>query len=374
MSPRIAVISQQYGTLGGGEIFAREVTERIARRGRFQMHVFSRKWKSDCREIVFHRVPTWGVPRQLLPTAFAWLACRMARSGRFDLVHAQSRCSDADIFSVHWCPHAFWVREILHRPPRWSDRLRMRIDARMIQNASDRVFLPNSLLQQEIFNNEYGRCSGRWRVVHPGVDGARLAPEILASQRAAARQECGLAEGDLAVLFVGMAWESKGLARLIRALGLIRDDPIGQRLRLLVVGRGDEARYDELATKSGVGNAIIFVGAHQRGVERFFAAADLFAMAASHENFSMATLEAMTAGLPVIISDRMGVRDLVQEGRNGSCLPDHASDNRWSECLLEWAHRVVRGELVNAQFSEKRDWDAVADEIVEEYERLLAKR
>ena len=140
MRPHIAVISQQYGTLGGGEIFAREVTERIARSGAFEMHVFSRKWESDCREVTFHRVPMWGVPRQLIPTAFAWMASRMARRMGFDLVHAQSRVADADVFSVHWCPHAFWTRDILTRKPRWSDRLRMRLDDGMLHGGTNRVY------------------------------------------------------------------------------------------------------------------------------------------------------------------------------------------------------------------------------------------
>ncbi|NBV63484.1 MAG: glycosyltransferase family 1 protein [Planctomycetes bacterium] len=373
MRPRIAVISQQYGTLGGGEIFAREVTERIARTGKFDMHVFSRKWESECREVTFHRVPMWGVPRQLIPTAFAWMASRMARRMGFDLVHAQSRVADADVFSVHWCPHAFWTRDILKRKPRWSDRLRMRLDEGMLRGAANRVYMPVSAFQQQIFQSEYGALPGEWRVVHPGVHLEAFAPEVLQPLRAPTRAALGLPADAMVILFVGMNFESKGLETIIRAVGLLKSRHPAGRAQVLVVGKGDESRFRRIAVEAGCADAITFAGAHRDGLSRFHAAADVFAMPASFETFSMATLEAMAAGLPVVISDRMGVRDIVRNGVNGfvtdSIRPTEACASRLGE-LLDQQRRVSLGQAARNTVAE-HGWDHVAKAVMDTYQRLL---
>ena len=375
MRPRIAVISQQYGTLGGGELFAREVTERIARRGRFEMHVLSRKWESDCTEVRFHRVPTWGVPRALLPSAFAWMASRMARRGGFDLVHAQSRVADADVFSLHWCPHSFWVRDILARPARWSDRLRMRLDEGMLRGAPGRTYMPVSSLQREVFEAECGELPGTWTTVHPGVDTDRFAPARLASLREAARRELRLPPDAVIALFVGMNFESKGLDTVVRAVGEARRRVAARRVHVLVVGRGDERRYRQLATQSGCPGSITFAGTHRDGIERFFAASDLFMMPASFETFSMATLEAMAAGLPVIVSDRMGVRDLVRDGENGFVVTAEEIDQACASLLVRLLDEGVRRGMGEAarRTAQAHAWGRVADAVEGVYEARLAK-
>ena len=374
MRPRIAVISQQYGTLGGGEIFAREVTERIARTGKFDMHVFSRKWESECREVTFHRVPMWGVPRQLIPTAFAWMASRMARRMGFDLVHAQSRVADADVFSVHWCPHAFWTRDILKRKPRWSDRLRMRLDEGMLRGAANRVYMPVSAFQQQIFQSEYGALPGEWRVVHPGVHPEAFAPEVLQPLRAPTRAALCLPADAMVILFVGMNFESKGLETIIRAVGSLKSRTPSSRAHVLVVGKGDESRFRRIAAEVGCADTVTFVGAHREGLSRFYAAADVFAMPASFETFSMATLEAMAAGLPVVISDRMGVRDIVSDGVNGFVVP---ADDAVEPCvdrfeqLLQVRTRASMAEAARAE-ARRHAWDHVADAVAAVYRQRLS--
>jgi UDP-glucose:(heptosyl)LPS alpha-1,3-glucosyltransferase len=374
MRPRIAVISQQYGTLGGGEIFAREVTERIARSGAFDMHVFSRKWESDCREVTFHRVPMWGVPRQLIPTAFAWMASRMARRMGFDLVHAQSRVADADVFSVHWCPHAFWTRDILKRKPRWSDRLRMRLDEGMLRGAANRVYMPVSAFQQGIFQSEYGALPGEWRVVHPGVHLEAFAPEVLQPLRVPTRAALGLPADAMVILFVGMNFESKGLETIIRAVGLLKSRHPAGRAHVLVVGKGDESRFRRIAVEAGCADAITFAGAHRDGLSRFHAAADVFAMPASFETFSMATLEAMAAGLPVVISDRMGVRDIVSDGVNGFVVPVEGATEACADRLTQLLQVGTRASMAEAARAEatKHAWDHVADAVMSVYKKRLS--
>jgi UDP-glucose:(heptosyl)LPS alpha-1,3-glucosyltransferase len=297
----------------------------------------------------------------------------MARKMGFDLLHAHSRCSDADIYSLHWGPHGFWTREILRRKPRWSDRLRMRIDARMIERGHGRVFMPVSGLQQEIFEQEYGSLPGTWKVVTPGVDVERFSPARLAPMREATRHELGVQPNERVVLFVGMNWESKGLETLIRALGKARAHSEGSRLRLLIVGKGDEARFRRVAHEVGCEQAVLFAGVHKVGVERFFAAADLFAMPAEFETFSMVTLEAMVSGLPVIVSDRMGVRELV--GEHGAVLSSPVEPTALCSALIA---QTIGDDPMNSRVAryaraEKKNWNRCAETIALSYDEFLLR-
>jgi UDP-glucose:(heptosyl)LPS alpha-1,3-glucosyltransferase len=249
----------------------------------------------------------------------------------------------------------------------------MRIDARMIERGAGRVFMPVSGLQQEIFQQEYGCLPGTWKVVHPGVDVARYSPERLAPLRAPARREFGFHDDERVVLFVGMNWETKGLEMLVRALGVARNQPVGAGLRLLVVGKGDVGHYSAIAQSAGCVDAVTFAGVHTAGVERFFAMADLFAMPAEFETFSMVALEAMVAGLPVVVSDRMGVRDLAEIHETVIRAPfaTEALSAKILERLEKAPDHVERAER-SRRFAHLH-WGACAGAVMVQYDEFLKR-
>lgn len=130
-----------------------------------------------------------------------------------------------------------------------------------------------------------------------------------------------------------------------------------------------------MAAESGIADGVTFVGAHRQGLQRFHAAADVFAMPASFETFSMATLEAIAAGLPVIISDRMGVRDFVRDGETGFVV--HATEPV-PDCtaamsrLLDENTRRGMGEAARRTV-QAHAWERVADAVEGVYEARLAR-
>lgn len=98
-------------------------------------------------------------------------------------------------------------------------------------------------------------------------------------------------------------------------------------------------------------------------------ACDIFAMPSKYETFGLVVLEAMAAGLPVIISGRVGARDIITSGHNGLILPDHPNASDMTEALsllLDPAKRNKLGE--NAQKEAlKHNWDSVVQKMVQLY-------
>ncbi len=369
---RVAVVIPKYGLIGGGERFARELTERLARTGKYEFHVFANKWDSSAPEIAFHKVPMPRFPRFLRPLGFAWFADRMVAKGNFDLVHAHERIFRADVFSVHSVPHAGWVREVRRKRPSLFDLATTRVEKTMMAGERS-VFLPVSTMAREAFAREYAVDPARIRVVHPGVDVERFIAPDRGSCRREIRLRYGIGQSEIVVLFVGMNFEVKGLDGIMASLAGARKSHPGKSIRLLVVGKGNIGEYGRIARKLGIEDSVVFAGPQAEGVERFYLASDIFMMLSRFDTFGMAVLEAMASRLPVIISAGVGAKDLVENGGNGFIVENASNAGSVAErigLLLEDGLRARMGEEA-FRTAGRHTWDAMAGEIERIYTELL---
>lgn len=117
------------------------------------------------------------------------------------------------------------------------------------------------------------------------------------------------------VLAVSRLIARKGLDMLIRALGSSRSED----LSIDIAGDGpDGAALRQLATDCGVADRVRFHGFVDRpGLSYLYARADIFVLTSIAESCSMALLEAMAAGLPIVATKAGGNTELVQNGSNG---------------------------------------------------------
>jgi glycosyltransferase involved in cell wall biosynthesis len=145
--------------------------------------------------------------------------------------------------------------------------------------------------------------------------------------RAQARAEWGLAQDEVAVLFVGRLSLHAKANPLPMYLACARAAAqTGRRVRVLECGwfANDAIRssFDEAARAAGV--ELTRVDGRVAGVtQRAFAAADVFMSLSDNiqETFGLTPLEAMAAGLPVVASDWDGYRETVRDGIDGFLVP-----------------------------------------------------
>jgi glycosyltransferase involved in cell wall biosynthesis len=205
----------------------------------------------------------------------------------------------------------------------------LRLMQRTYVRAADRVIVPSSFVRWYV--EGWGADPARVRVVHNAVEDltAGLGPD-----REAVRAGLGIAPHERVVLAVVRLTRWKGIDTVIAALdGLLKDGQMspspGQpsahprpAARLVVVGDGpDRARLEGLASALPNG-AVRFVGELPRTeVGRWLYAADALALLSGYEGLSHVLLEAMAAGLPVLVSDVGGNRALVCDGHDGLIVP-----------------------------------------------------
>jgi glycosyltransferase involved in cell wall biosynthesis len=122
------------------------------------------------------------------------------------------------------------------------------------------------------------------------------------------------------MVFVGRLDEEKRIDESIRALPVLlrhRD------VQLVLAGTGQRREeLERLARSLGVAERVHFLGfVPDDDLPLVYVAADLFVIGSVAELQSIATLEAMSTGLPVVAADALALPHLVRPGRNGYLYP-----------------------------------------------------
>lgn len=212
--------------------------------------------------------------------------------------------------------------------------------------------------------------------VSSGVDWEffRPLPEL---DRASVRRGVHLDPDAITLLFAGRLDREKRLDVLLAALASFDragDPSLGRRpalpSQLIVVGAGlEEARWRRLAKRLGLERRVVFTGfvSRQRLLE-LLNSADIFAMPSEAELLSIATLEAMAVGLPILAADARALPELVEPGVNGELFrPGDASDAaRRLRHLCE--HRADWPRLAEASRRRAQEHDFAR--VVARYEAL----
>lgn len=230
---------------------------------------------------------------------------------------------------------------------------------KVVFNAADTTLAPSRLIQQEM--RRIGiRDVGLWK---RGVDAEKFNPKY-----ADADMRHALSGGhpdDVILLYVGRLGNEKKIDQLKAVLEQVP----GTRLALVGDGPARETLREHFA-----GTPTTFMG-YLKGEElaRAYASADVFVFPSAMETFGLVVVEAMAAGLPVVASRVGGVRDVVTEGETGytfavgdvAALVDGVRRTVTDRARIKAMGRAARA------FAETQSWDAMMDEVIDLYARLV---
>lgn len=371
--PVIAMIVPTYGRVGGAENLVVELCERLIREHGCTIHVLANRFEAISEAVHMHRIPIWMFPRWFRPYSFAIGVRKTLDKLSVDLVHSHERIFRADVFSVHGMPHQQWIRDVRKKSMSWFDKATARVERMGYTHPAARLLLPVSRQLQTALVDLYPSVERHIRVLTPGVSTRRFSDCSMADVKARAKIDFGLEPTDTVLLFVGMNFEVKRLALVMESLAALDRDVLDRHhLKLLVIGKGDIRRYVRLAVEMGIQNHIRFAGV-QTDMVHAYAAGDVLVMPSRMDTFGLVVLEAMAAGLPVILTRRVGAIDVVEGSGCGFVLDADPAPQTLAEAISQLAdagRRTQMGRLARAT-ALSHDWEAVAAKLMRLYDSLL---
>ena len=179
------------------------------------------------------------------------------------------------------------------------------------------------------------------------------------------RRDIGINENDFVILSVGRLERNKNCGILIDAVCEIPD------IRLIFCGDGpDRALLQNKATQKGIANRVLFLG-NRNDMLDIYHSVDCFVMASFREGLSRSIMEAMACGLPCIVSDIRGNRDLID--LEGGFLFDPNDANELAKQIGKIRNSAERRRKMGFHNREKVSqfsYDRVLEEMLSIYREI----
>jgi len=180
------------------------------------------------------------------------------------------------------------------------------------------------------------------------------------------------------LLCVGRLIERKGQQHLLRAFALLRSRVKDHDIRLTLVGTGDnEATLRQMSHDLGIADGVVFRGFVSREhMPAVYHDADVFVLPSQNEGMSIALLEAMASGLPVVVTNTGGTEELVTAGDNG-LIVQWGDVNNLADALERLVRQPDRRTKMGARSRARAcalSWSEIARQYIEVMQRALAPR
>jgi len=359
---RIAVLNRTFAATGGGaERYSIALVEQLA--ARHEIHVFAQEIDHQWPGVSYHRVSApLRKPRWINQLWFATSTWWLTRKG-FDVVHSHENTWHGDVQTVHvlpvrhnlFCARTGWLLVLRWIKVMTSPRLLTYLLLERLRYAKrpGRQVVVTSESLRGIMDSTYPACLEMISVITPGI----TMPLPMTPQRKQdARVALGLPAVGQGLLFVANDYRKKGLKTLLEALAELPADVF-----LTVVGNPAQiSLFREQVKTSGLGKRVFFLGSLKE-VKPAYEAADCLVHPTLEDTFAMVVLEAMSYGLPVVVSGPAycGIAGLLQDGVNALLVDAPQDPFRLRNALERVVFQPVLHEQLAqgaADFARKYEW------------------
>ena len=298
------------------------------------IHVFTMKWEGDIPShfnITVIPVKFWtNHGRNKL---FVKRLRPRLTQGDFDAVVGFNKMPGID---VYYAADPCYVARIANLKPaiyRLTPRYRhfAGVEQSVFGLAAKTELMMISDIEKQKFIQYYQTPPERFHLLPPGISPDRKAPENAKQIRAQWRAEFRVGDDEKIILMVASAFKTKGLDRSLVALSALPES-LKKKTRLMVLGQDKPAPFQKLARKLGVENKLQFLLGRD-DVPKFLLGADLLIHPAYTENTGTVILEAIVAGLPVLITDVCGYAFHVRRARAGIVADSPFDQNKFNRAL-----------------------------------------
>lgn len=213
------------------------------------------------------------------------------------------------------------------------------------------------------FKKHYETEDNRFILLPPGIAPDRKYSNQPVGTRERFRSQNQISSDQLLLLQLGSDFKRKGVDRTLRAIACLPKE-IKNRVMLMVVGQDKPARFQELANRLGVQKNVRFFSGRD-DVPEIMAATDVFLHPAYTENTGTVILEAVVAGLPVIVTEVCGYSPYIAKANCGVVV----SDPYLQDSLNRALYKLLKDDEYRMQCSENAKHFADTQDLYSMIER-----
>ncbi|NBV86245.1 MAG: glycosyltransferase family 1 protein [Verrucomicrobia bacterium] len=338
---------------GGVERVVFECARFLAERGH-EVRVFAEQFEAQSG-VGFTPVRARRLPFFLSGAQYFYRCSRSIKQADIEVLGTHGAVCPTN--GVHWVQsvHAAWLERSAEMRGRFSvARLRQRLNPlhpillelekkHFKERAYRRVIATTPQVRSDL-GRIYGVPESDVQIIPNGFSPEEFNPERRANRRLFMRESLGLKPDQRALLFAANELDRKGYGTILEALRLLRSP----KIRVIVVGRPSPEAVLAQAARAGVAGSVIACGSTDRMAD-YHAAADIFVLPTQYEAFSLAILEALGSGLPVVTTNVPGARDAIVPGVNGLLQGEPKNGNELAEILRSLDGHAL--EALSAQAS-----------------------
>ena len=271
-------------------------------------------------------IPVYQLPmKSIADISAAKKLAKIVKDGEYDVIHAQYPRENyiAILAKLFGCKAKiiFTSHLISEQPPVW----------RML----NRIFTPHdhAVLTVCTYGKEVlergGVAKDKIRIVFNGVD-APAAPQ----RDRSVLKEFGIGDEEKVITILTRFSEEKGVPFLLRSIAKLKAQTTVP-FRLLLVGTGPDFDRDKaLIPELGIEDKVVLTG-FRTDTARLLAASDIYLNSSSSEAMSFAILEALGAGLPLVLTNVGGNPELVNTGEICGLLAPYGDENAYAGAIAK---------------------------------------
>ena len=247
-----------------------------------------------------------------------------------------------------------------------EEAVRFRVETEITGSSyNEKVFEEFALSDYLVVPSSHARKS----FVEEGFEAERILQIPYGVDLRSFRPVSRMRDGIFRILYVGSVTLRKGLQYLLEACRRLRL----ANSELVVAGPIDPAFRPILSQYEGIFRYVAPVP--KADLYQFYGTGDVFVLPSLADSFSLATLEAMACGLPVVVSENTGAADIVQEGRHGHIVPIRNVDQlcqRLEELAADPERAKALGQAARVR-AQEMTWARYGREALQAYRGLLMK-
>jgi glycosyltransferase involved in cell wall biosynthesis len=253
----------------------------------------------------------------------------------------------------------------------------LRRTLKVIRTLSGLVFTSQKIREQMI---ALGADSHRMHYVVNGTPGEA----IVSNRRETLRRELGVEPTELLFVVISRNSPIKGLHLVLDAAATLTRQ--GKKFKVLIAGLKTETLRNEVVRR-GIDHEVHVAGTIPLEIDKqtripkmptqqvvdYLCASDVFLAPALSGGFELSTMDAMAAGLCIIISDNVGNQDLIRTGHNGMVVPNNRADYLADAMgqMIDRPEEARKMGKVNKELAREYYWDKIAERLETVYRKTI---